>query len=410
VTPRRLFSSLTIVWAKPDYRTFFLLLLVSSIGTSASAPLIALYLVDRLHVPLSLVGLYFVCQALPGFVAGVMIGRWSDRWRSRIPIIRVASVSSAIGWVIFAFSPYVWLDYAVAVVFFGLGGAAMGQAFAAVHDVMTRDDESQPGLINSAVRTGWSFGFVFGPVLGTMLAAHAGFRIAFLVPAALSLANLVLLRGVDIPVVARRDDRAAPEGFRSNLLLYLFAALTVLVLCGTAIKNSYLPIDVTTHLHGTVGLYGTIVAVSPIVELVAMPLCGILSLRYPLGRLIAIGLGVATVEYFLLSASTALWQIYLIQAMDAWVVAIIMGLGLTYAQRLAPDRAGLVSGTFGSSYGVAIVTGNLIGSAAVPLLGVPHIFFLPTALCAVSLLTFLGIERASRRPVEQNVAAASSAR
>src|ERR671932_925992 len=37
------------------------------------------------------------------------------------------------------------------------------------------------------------------------------------------------------------------------------------------------------------------------------------------------------------------------------------------------------------------------------LLGVPHLFVIPTALCAVPLLTFLGIERASRQRVEQDI-------
>jgi MFS family permease len=109
-------------------------------------------------------------------------------------------------------------------------------------------------------------------------------------------------------------------------------------------------------------------------------------------------------HHSLLASSTALWQLYLTQALDAWVVAVVMGLGLAYAQHLSPDRAGLASGTFGSSYGVAIVVGNLIGSASVPLLGVPHVFVIPTALCVVSLLTFLGIERASRQRLEQDIA------
>jgi len=98
------------------------------------------------------------------------------------------------------------------------------------------------------------------------------------------------------------------------------------------------------------------------------------------------------------------------QAMDAWVVAVVMGLGLTYAQQLSPPRPGLVSGTFGSSYGVAIVVGNLVGSASVPLMGVPHVFFVPTALCALSLTTFLGIERASRRQLQRDISLSQRSR
>ena len=67
-------------------------MVLTSLGTSSSAPLISLYLVTHLHVALSVVGLFFASQALPGFVLGLLLGRRSDRWRSRLPAIRLAAV------------------------------------------------------------------------------------------------------------------------------------------------------------------------------------------------------------------------------------------------------------------------------------------------------------------------------
>src|SRR5438105_6113680 len=90
--PRRLLSSLAVVGGKREYRAFLLIMVLTSLGTSSSAPLISLYLVTHLHVALSLVGLFFASQALPGFVLGLLLGRWSDRWRSRLPSIRLAAV------------------------------------------------------------------------------------------------------------------------------------------------------------------------------------------------------------------------------------------------------------------------------------------------------------------------------
>lgn len=405
MSPRRLVPALALIGGKREYRSFLFIMVLTSLGTSSSAPLISLYLATRLHVALPVVGLFFASQALLGFALGLLIGRRSDRWRSRLPAIRIAAIWTGVGWVIFALSPARWLTFAAGPLFLSAGGVIMGQVFAALHDVMTRDDEPHPSFINTTIRTGWSFGFVFGPLLGSTLAALVGFRAAFVATGCLYLLCLVPVRGLDVAVrsASRRGD-GTDRGAREHLPLYLFAALCTLVLCGTAIKNTYLPLDVTTHLGGSVRLYGTIVAVSPVVELVVMPLSGVLALRIPLGRLIVGGLVVAVVEYLLLAASTALWQLYATQAMDACVVAVVMGLGLTYAQRLNPDQAGLVSGVFGSSYGVATVAGNVIGSASVPLLGVPHVFFIPAALCAVSVLTFLGIERASQQRATQDMA------
>src|SRR4051812_23435295 len=106
-----------------------------SLATSSTLPLVTLYLVDSLQVPLSLAGLFFVAEALLGLTLGLLVGRWSDRWRSRLPAMRVAAISVAIGWLVFALSPSYWLILTVGAVFLSAGGITMGQAFAALHDV-----------------------------------------------------------------------------------------------------------------------------------------------------------------------------------------------------------------------------------------------------------------------------------
>jgi SET family sugar efflux transporter-like MFS transporter len=106
---------------------------------------------------------------------------------------------------------------------------------------------------------------------------------------------------------------------------------------------------------------------------------------------------VATIEYLILSFNTALWQVYVTQAMDALVVAAVLGLGLTYAQQLSPGRAGLASSTFGSAFGIATLVGNLIGGVSIPILGVPHLFFIPLVTSCLALATFIGLDRTATR-------------
>jgi len=398
--PRARFALFARVWRTKEYRTFLLLMVLMSFATSSGIPLIALYLVRDVGVNLSTAGLFFTGMALPGLVLGVLLGRRSDRWRSRLPFIRGATVWVGVGWLVLALSPLAWLTLSVGAVFLSLGGALMGQLYATLHDVMARDGETQPQLINTTIRTGWSFGFVFGPLAGGVMATVIGFRAAFIAAGCLYLLCLLLLRGLNVAVAGAAPvaTGAAPQtNGPHNIPLLAFTAICALALSGQTIRNTYLPIHVTTHLGGSVATFGAIMAMSPVVELVVMPLAGVLAERFGLGRLIACGLAIAAIEYTFVASSTALWQLYATQAMDACVVAVVLGLGMTYAQRLSPERPGAASSLFFSAFNVSGIVGGLIGSAAVPVLGVPHVFLLPAVLCAAAWAAFLGIERAARR-------------
>ncbi len=180
-----------------------------------------------------------------------------------------------------------------------------------------------------------------------------------------------------------------------NTRLYIFVGLCTLLLTGTALRITYLPIDVIRHLGGSIRQYGTVMAVSPLAELFTMPAAGLLAMRFRVGRLFTFGLAIAIVEYAILAFNTAVWQVYVTQAIDALVVAVVFGLGLTYAQRISPGRAGLASSTFGSAFGIATLVGNLIGGASVSVLGVPHIFLIPLATSCLALVVFIGLDRFS---------------
>lgn len=392
-------TPLALIWNKGEYRAALLIMILTSLGTSSGIPLTSLYLVNDLHAGLATAALLPVSTALPGLLLGVLIGRRSDRWRSRLPFLRIGTAWVATGWLGLALAPSPWSALAAGALFLSLGGVLTGQVFAALHDVMERDGEPQAGLINTLIRTGWSFGFVFGPLVGSTLGSHVSFRAAFATSACLYIMCLIPMPGIGAAAPqAVRDPGEQGRGSRAGLPLLAFTALSALVISGQAIKNTYLPIDVTAHLRGSVGTYGTIVAISPIVELVVMPLSGVLAQRIGIAKLMAVGLAMAAVEYLVLAGSNMLWQLYATQAMDACVVAVVMGLGVTYAQRLSPGRAGTANGIFFSSFNVAFILGGLIGSAGVPLLGVPHIFLIPSVLCAAACALFLCLDRVAQSP------------
>jgi SET family sugar efflux transporter-like MFS transporter len=387
------------ILGKHEYRMLLVLIIILALATSASTPLLSLYLVDQVGVGLVAAGLFSASIALPGLLLGIAVGRRSDRWSSRLPFLRGGVLWVAAGWLILAGSPFPWLTLAVGALFLSLGGALMGLVFATLHDVMARDGEERPAFVNTIVRTGWSLGYVFGILVGVQFAASFGFRGAFLATAALHLLCLLPLAALSVPVAVRvvAGVATARRGLDTgDILLFAFTGLCALTMSGQGFKNTYLPLAVTTTLGGTVGTYGTLVAVPAIIELVAIPLVGVIAVRIGLARLIASGIILGIVEYAIMSGSSAVWQLYVAQAIDAWVIAVILGLGVTYAQRLTPTRPGAASGLFFSTFNIATVIGGVLGAATVPFLGLPRVFLLPAILCVVALGVFVWVERRAR--------------
>lgn len=387
----RRFSLLGRVWHDQTYRTFLLLMILMSLGASSGLPLIALFLVRDMGVDLSTASLFFISMAAPGLFLGIVLGRRSDRWRSRLPFIVFAASWLGIGWFVIALSQAAWLTLSVGAMFLSFGGVLMGQLYAALHDVMTVQGEAQPALINTTIRTGFSFGFVFGPVAGSFLASVASLRAGFVAAGCLYFLCLVLLRSLSLPSVVHTTALQKVDR-RADSPVFVFAALCALGLSGQTVRNTYLSIYVTSHLGGSLANVGFLIAVCPLIELVAMPVAGALAERIGLGRLIAGGLAIGTIEYVCIALSNSLWQLYVTQAMDACVVAVVLGLGMTYAQRLSPTRPGAASSLFFSASNLSNIVGGVVGSAAVPLLGIPHVFFLPALLAATALMMLLGLE------------------
>ena len=102
-------------------------------------------------------------------------------------------------------------------------------------------------------------------------------------------------------------------------------------------------------------------------------------------------------EYVLLGFSRHLWELYVAQVLDAAVVAVILGLGVSYAQRLTPARPGAASGLFLATFNIATMLGGMLGALAVPVLGIPRVFLLPAATCALGCAVFLAIDRQAGR-------------
>lgn len=154
------------------------------LGFGIIIPLLPLY-ADSFGATATTIGILFASYSLAQFVLSPVWGRISDRV-GRKPVLVVTIVGSAIG------SLTLGLAGSLTVLFIGriidgASGASVAVARAAVADVATPEQHPRlMGLLGAA----FGFGFVIGPVVGS-LAALGGPEIPFFLAAAISAANAI---------------------------------------------------------------------------------------------------------------------------------------------------------------------------------------------------------------------------
>lgn len=391
--------SLTIVWSKKDYRPLLLIMLLGGMAVSSGVPLISLFLIKDLEVDMSIAGLFFL-TSFPGMLITLYTGRLSDRISSRIPLLQVSSLWLALGWGLMSLSKNSFMVFLIGIVFLSFMGTLNSQAFGVLRDIINDNQESNQATITSTIRSAYSFGWTLGPVISSFIASLAGFRVAFLVPVALFLLIVVSLNTVQIPLnkerITKLDQTSLKSRSPKNLTLMCFGVICSLVMIGEAIRVAYLPILAVDNLNLSMIQFGLLVSLAPLTEIVVMPLAGALADKIGINKVIFGGIFMAVVAY-LLFASSHPWLLYLGQIMHACFIAIFIGLGVTYIQQLSPNNIGLASSVFFSAQSLSYITGSLIGSYGVQLVGTSFLFIIPSIICAISLILFIINDRINKR-------------
>ena len=383
-------------------RGAFIGLIASGVGASMTTPQLTLFLVSDLHLSESAAGLYYL-TSLTAPIIGFVIGSISDRGRSRMRVFRLCTVVGAIGWLAMAFATQAWEPFVINALLLGAAGAGGAQLQAVVRDELNRHPTPFDHQVVAAIRMAMSIGWIIGPVIGAPLGAILGLRGVLIVTAALMLAGMVPLIGVGLtPALPRTETRpiavvTSPRVVRRTSLwpLFIFTAVYVVIMSGEVVKLAYLPLYMNNQLHLTPLLRGAIIGFQPLVEVLLMPLAAAIAARRGVAPVLFVG-GAAAVGAHLcyaMSGQVSAPIVLLIagQVLMSCGIASFGVLGITVAQRLQPDRIGLASSVYLSSFAINSAIGGLIGSIGIVWLGQPHLFWIPAVMSAagtVALIVF----------------------
>lgn len=209
----------------------FLIVFVDLVGFGIMVPLLPFY-VERVGAGPEIITIALGLYSLFQFIAAPIWGRLSDRY-GRKPILAWSLAGLAISYVALGLSDSLWMVIATRV-FGGLMAGNISTAFAYVADVTTPETRAKGmGMVGAA----FGLGFIFGPVIGGLLAGSdletANFLLPALVAASLTIVALIGVIFVlpeSLSADAREQIRLQPKVSFSDRLRKTFQRKTLVLI------------------------------------------------------------------------------------------------------------------------------------------------------------------------------------
>lgn len=390
-------SGIKIVFTDRDFRTIFISLFIIGLSVGGFMPYLTVWATNTLHATSFQAGFLFVPMSIIGLIVSFYLASLSDKWGKRKPFIIWALLIGTISRVPLAFTH----SYAIALILLAIGGFnAFSFFFALLNDFIVKKEESKSkaGTITGTVRMAFSQGYIFGPMLGALIIDHGGYTLLFLLSGLLSLATLVwvlfaLKEESSIPQTSVHASSKAPAGIPSVLIAVFVAAL--FIFAGDSGRSMYLPLYVTDTLKQSVSIVGILFTVTSVFELVFMPLGGYFSDKIGVKRFFIIGIACQVLYFILTSLHLPLSGLIALQVFYAFILSATMGVGMVYAQSLAPRQIGLATTAYMTAIQTSAVVSSLAMGSLVNVIPLPSTFYILAVFAVVSGVMFLFMKQKS---------------
>src|SRR6478609_629283 len=389
-------SGIKIVFTDRDFLTIFISLFIIGLSVGGFMPYLTVWATNTLHATSFQAGFLFVPMSIIGLIVSFYLASLSDKWGKRKPFIIWALLIGTISRVPLAFTH----SYTIALILLAIGGFnAFSFFFALLNDFIVKKQESksQAGTITGTVRMAFSQGYIFGPMLGALIIDHGGYTLLFLLSGLLSLATLgwvlFALKEDSMPQTSAHASSKAPAGIPSVLIAVFVAAL--FIFAGDSGRSMYLPLYITNTLKQSVSIVGILFTVTSVFELVFMPLGGYFSDKIGVKRFFIIGIACQVLYFILTSLHLPLSGLIVLQVFYAFILSATMGVGMVYAQSLAPRQIGLATTAYMTAIQTSAVVSSLAMGSLVSVIPLPSTFYILAVFAVISGVMLLFMKKKS---------------
>lgn len=407
----------------PTLAVLFGVVFINLVGFGLVVPLLPFFAQSLQAEPWQIT-LMFSAYSLGQFFAEPFWGRLSDRI-GRKPVLLATLAANAVGYLLLAFAPNIWVAVAVRL-FTGLGAGNISTVQGYIADVTPPERRAgRMGMIGAA----FGLGFIVGPGLGGLLAqpqmGHVGYQLPiFAASGAAVLAALGVMfflresRTKADPAAPRPAFLSGVSFARTDEVISRVLLVSLIYLAGFSAMEAAFGLWAEHRYAWTAREVGLSFMIVGLISAVNQGLvAGRLARRFGEARVLAAGMLLFGLSMVLQVAAPVAWfpagridlGLFSIPVVAGWIIPVIMGIGACgmslampnisslISRSSPPDRQGAMLGLNMAAGSMARIVGPIVAGALYSAVGPNWPFLVGAVLTVPAAAMAINAGRAVRR-------------
>lgn len=390
-----------------NYKLFIVNMMLIGMGIAITVPFFVLFATNQLGMTTNQFGLLLALAAISQFTMNSIVARFSDTHAINRKVIIIAGLfMGAISFMLPFFVHSVVLFIILYAIFQGLFAPAMPQLYASARESINQSTSSSRAVFaNSVLRSMFSFGFLFGPLVGNILNQSWGYSGLFGGTVAIILTTLLLQVFFFKDIKAKKPvrdsvatEQDAPSMLKHRYLIVPFIAF-VLLHIGQWMYTLNMPLFVTQYLHEEEKYVGHLASLCAGLEVPFMIILGMVASKVETRTLLAIAAVCGSLFFGSIGIFESVHMMLVGQVLLAAFLAVLLGIGISYFQDVLPQYPGYASTLFANAMVIGQLLGNLLGGAMSQWVGLGNVFYVSALSLACGFVLIL-LTKKSRKTVQ----------
>src|SRR5699024_6413814 len=380
-----------------NYKHFKVNMGLLCMTNAITTPFLVLYATQHLGMTSGQYGLLMALAAGASFTVNSIVARFSDNGKiNRKYLIATALIMGALCFSIYFYVHTIWIFILLYGMFQGLAAPAMPQMYASARESINESEYKDRSIFaNTVLRSTFSLGFLFGPLIGTVLLSLLCYDGLFGGTVTIFLTVLVLLllfykepKKILNNIVGNFPEKKAPNLIKEPTLLIPFLAF-ILLHIGQWMYTLNMPLYVTEYLKDDESHVGYLASLCAGLEVPLMIILGAIASKFRTKTLLMVGSIFGFGYYFSIGVFDSFTAMLIGQLALAFFLAILLGLGISYFQDILPDFPGYASTLFANAMVIGQLGGNLLGGVMSDIVGLGNVFFVSSFSIALAFVLLI---------------------